>query len=327
MQTLNGLRISEREFGHLCDLSLQTLDIADTQVDDKWLKLLQKDCAAKESLQMIALKRCKLVTDVGLEILTKNCKNLRKVFLGHNPNYTENGIIKSLPTCKRLEKVVLSNIDIGNKGLTELAKKCTHLKEVCVNFTNVDSEGVTKLAKYCKDLEKVDLDGCPKDQDASMDNALQHLGKCKRLTRLSLKKTQVTDKAIKALADACALNQADLTGFRALAHYCCRWPPCAAEPPSVNCSNCGSSGASVSLKKNYHLEEIILSKNPGVTIDGVKHMIEKCEGIKLLHLEETTIDHDHMCQIRKFAEDMCQIRGIAVGGIDLEPDPGKKESA
>ena len=93
------------------------------------------------------------------------------------------------------KELVLSDTELTDAGLKEVATKLKQLKVLNLNKTKITDEGLKELVTV-KNLEMLSLDGT-----GITDEGLKELYKLKELKKLYLRNTKVTKKGVKALQE------------------------------------------------------------------------------------------------------------------------------
>eukprot|EP00040_Diaphanoeca_grandis_P004252 m.27783 g.27783 ORF g.27783 m.27783 type:complete len:455 (+) comp15808_c1_seq1:137-1501(+) len=138
--------ISRKGLGAISDgcTNLKTLDMGwCIKVDDDALTHL----AHCTKLRKINLHGCTLITDTGLEVLTKGCKGLIALDLKMCDNITDDGIRAVVASCRFLKKLGLYGVNkVTNVGLRAIAHGLPHLMELNIRFcTEVTEEGTDSI--------------------------------------------------------------------------------------------------------------------------------------------------------------------------------------
>jgi hypothetical protein len=99
-----------------------------------------------------------------------------------------------------LTLIRLDSTQVGNEGATAFGNKCKQLTDIFMSYTQVGDEGVRALANGCPKLTWLGLINCNQVSDESV---MVLANKCKQLKHIFIHRTQVTECAAQALADAC----------------------------------------------------------------------------------------------------------------------------
>ena len=119
----------------------------------------------------IILQVFNAIGDEGLEVIAKNCKNLRWLRVERGDRdvqqgfITQRGLISIALNCRRLKYIAAYITDINNAALTTIANNCQQLKDFRLVLLDEDNdvseypldEGVKALMERCVDLNRLGL--------------------------------------------------------------------------------------------------------------------------------------------------------------------------
>ncbi|XP_043713206.1 F-box protein At1g47056-like [Telopea speciosissima] len=127
-----------------------------SRCDGEWDQVLKAMVEQVTGLIEVHLKAYRF-TDVGLAAIS-TCSNLKILDLVSTYECTNVGLVSIAEHCKLLRKLQIRGGDIGDEGLTAIAKGCPNLEELvlcCVNLITCLSLGL--LGSNCKILERLAL--------------------------------------------------------------------------------------------------------------------------------------------------------------------------
>ncbi|XP_031567936.1 F-box/LRR-repeat protein 7-like [Actinia tenebrosa] len=189
----------------------------------------------------IDLEGCTLIEDEGVKLLSKNCPNLRKLYIKACQQVTDKGIIEIAQNCFKLLSVKLPMENVSSKGLVAVVKNNPHLKRIYAYSRAVTQKTLTAIASTCSDLETLIVyESCLKDHENSSmdvltDAMLMTLAEgCGKLKEITLRYNQIllSDLSLVCLATKCRMleqfvvDYCDLdykitdVGLIALAKFC-----------------------------------------------------------------------------------------------------------
>lgn len=149
------------------------------------------------------------VSDVSLQNIGANCKNLLEIGLSKCHSLSDEGIRGLVPSCTGMRSIDLTCCHLlTDNALATIAKYCSHLTclrlEACSLLTE---NGFGQIVTGCPQLQEIDLTDCN-----ISDSALQHLSNCSELKVLKLGLcTKVTSKGLAHIGSNCRnLEELDL---------------------------------------------------------------------------------------------------------------------
>jgi F-box/leucine-rich repeat protein 2/20 len=157
--------------------SIHHLNIAYTQIGDWGLSAV----GMCRSLEYFSIAGCQGITDLGLSFL-------------------EGG----MRTRHRLRLLDMSECEhITDKGLHTVANMCPNLQCLLIaDVGKVSVKGINHVAVRCKHIKWIDISGCIRITDASIESVAKARSP---LTRLDLENNNITDKGVKMLTHGCRL--------------------------------------------------------------------------------------------------------------------------
>jgi hypothetical protein len=193
-----------------------------SQVDD-----VRRDLNMLKSLQIINLRDCVNLTDIGLQGIIERCRSLRELYLRG---------------CDKLSDKSLSNMILPYKHTTALSQ---HLLTLDVSFCRLmTATGILTVTSHCSGLEELNVSGIATVNDKFLKELVD---KCPSITRLIMQRcllvtdaglcqlsaslwlqtldasfcTKITDEGIEVLTLACSgLNHLCLKKLSKLSDKC-----------------------------------------------------------------------------------------------------------
>lgn len=192
-------------------------------LEDGHLKYLE----GKE-IQTLNLNACQTITDVGVQIVAKNCPKLRSFSIYWNLRVTDNGIKALLKNCTEITTLNLSGckgmtnkiletictfcvgikilnltrcLKLTDEGLAQLLENCPNIEVLYLYaISSFTDKSYTKLSNL-RDLKVLDLCGA---QNLTDNGVSQGFANCKALESLNLTWcVNVTDIGIESIANNC----------------------------------------------------------------------------------------------------------------------------
>lgn len=157
---------------------IRCLDISETLVTDKGMKIIAESCPLIEELNT---SLCRSVTDVGLAEVARQCPNLNKLLVN---------------TCHA------NGANMTDVGLTDVAMHSPTLRVLkIVCCPQVSVTGIGYLAAYCKNLTELDISQCL----GVTDDALKLLGRESKYLQVveAAGCLQLTSVGVNALLSGC----------------------------------------------------------------------------------------------------------------------------
>lgn len=160
-----------------------------------------------KNLQYLVLRGCREITDHGVVLLSWECPELRYIDISHThypeeENITDKSLIALSFGCKKLETVIIEELDvISDTGIVCLSKGCRNLKELNAFYCDrLGDTSICSIGKHCGELEKINL----MYSDIS-DEAIKSLADgCPRLLNLNVAFCDtITDLSLLYLAPKC----------------------------------------------------------------------------------------------------------------------------
>ena len=186
------------------------IQLRSTRIDDDALCLVANH-SAPHLVKKLLLGRLS-VGDNGIHQVCKVFVNLVELDL-HCTNITDDGLV-AVGFCKHLQRLLLCNTDVGDKGVMQIADHTTKLRVVLLGGTRVTLRSVTNLLAKCPALEWMDLDTAPLTK-----GGLNHLHKgfTHGLTRLNLARTIISPMQLERVIRVCVrLKQLDLSNYQTM---------------------------------------------------------------------------------------------------------------
>jgi hypothetical protein len=137
--------------------------VANDAITDASLISLATSCPRLRLLKL-SFRNCQGITDVGLEVIAKNCAHLNSVEIEGTPQITDRGLIALAKNCPGLDTANFyfetDHELISDIGIQALARNCPRLTSVCVwRAVKVTNVGLIELAKRCPNLRELTFFG------------------------------------------------------------------------------------------------------------------------------------------------------------------------
>lgn len=214
---------------------LDFVNLGKTKITDESVIKLAKGC---KDIRDIYLEITDHITDETLYALADNCKQLSNVYM-ENTEITDDGVIALGRRCPKLNIVDVSKTSVSDQSISFLAQTSQNLRKVYLMETRITDEAVKELANNRKEeLVRLGL-----QQTSVTDESLFAIAEnCRKLEWIFLMRTAVTDAGVVAVAQKCneALTKVDLRrtevtdkSFHALATYCDRLRDLYIEPNMI----------------------------------------------------------------------------------------------
>ena len=114
-----------------------------------------------DRLEILELARCQLVTDQGLEILTRQCPYLRRLDLEDCIHVTDASLKHFGNRWSRLESIILSCCDkVTDNGLKVLIRGCPRLKQIEIDGCSQINNKTIKRIGQLESLQSLDAFDC-----------------------------------------------------------------------------------------------------------------------------------------------------------------------
>lgn len=163
---------------------LQAVHLSTTTATiDRFVSDLSQYC---NNLQIVELEHCRLLSDISLIYLAKNCKFIRHLVLNRNCSITDHGITVVCKACRgHLEKISLSACEsITSTSVYAVAKYVPNLTYLDVSYNdNINDSSIVEIAKGCKRLRSLGLSSCEQITDLCMTKLITQ---CSRLIELDI---------------------------------------------------------------------------------------------------------------------------------------------
>ena len=213
-------------------------------------------------LKSIGLYRCDKINDSGLSALARGCSQLQSVSIYCCSNLTDVGLSVLAEECLQLEFINLhcccNVMNVGNLIPKQRVSRylCISLN-YCVNVTN---EGLCKMVQGCPKLHSLSLNYCRRIKD----HGLSFIGQCcPDLRVIDLCGNNITDVGLVALVQGCSL-------LESVNLYCCS-----------NITFITLSALSTGCSR---LQSIKLT-GTGITDAGISILAQGCPLLQSIHLE------------------------------------------
>ncbi|PFH37829.1 leucine rich repeat-containing protein [Besnoitia besnoiti] len=178
-------------------LKLRKLCLEAADISDLGLQAIA--AALGREAETLSLKRCASLSEAGHGAIADHCPNLTSLNLGFCSGVNDLSVCSLLSCCPMLRTLVLNDARISDVAL-EAIGKCLgeNLFELALHRSDrITNEGLKALAKFCPNLALLSLSACPQITDAGV----IHIAlSCRKLLKLRLDGTRVTDLAIRAVA-------------------------------------------------------------------------------------------------------------------------------
>lgn len=166
--------------------------------NDFFIKEKQFISVAKNCPYLTKIKlKWRSVTDLYIKELVKGCKRLEWIDLQHSWGLTDLGLIEIAKMCTNLHTIKVSNVEITDKSVIELARTHPDLKKVHLKSTSTTDLCLTEF-KNCKNLHTMHLSGRQYSEKSLVEFAQAH----PNLKELGLANTCVTDVGVMEILKA-----------------------------------------------------------------------------------------------------------------------------
>jgi hypothetical protein len=245
--------------------------------------------AAGPHVRNVGLKKCKAITDAGVQALAAGCSGLTAIHLEDCSAITDAGAQALARGCPGLISIDLCRCSaITDAGAQALAKGCPGLTAIRLKGCSaITDAGAQALARGCPGLISIDLCRC----SAMTDAGAQALARgCRGLISIRLEDcSAITDAGAQALARGCpglisirlkgcsAITDA---GAQALAAGC----PGLTTIHLQHCSKMTDAGVMALAKGCPGLTSIYLDGCSEMTDAGVQALAKGCPGLTSIHL-------------------------------------------
>jgi len=148
------------KLAHLTHLYLSGFEITDEGVEQIALSY--------PNLLELGLLRCN-ITDESATILAAHCKRLTNINFSDCSKITDAGVKAITMGCSNVTKLDLSECDITDQSLIDIASQYPYLKDLQVSGCNITDEGLKAIAAGCPQLEHLGVMGCKKISNVGID--------------------------------------------------------------------------------------------------------------------------------------------------------------
>ncbi|KAF3975457.1 hypothetical protein CMV_001302 [Castanea mollissima] len=238
-----------------CD-NLVELDLTNaTELKDSAAAMV----AEARNLERLWMRRCKMVTDMGVGCIAVGCRKLKLLSLKWCVGVGDLGVGLIAVKCKDIRSLDLSYLPISDKCLPSILN-LQYLEDLAlVGCYGIDDNSLAVLKNGCKSLKKLDMSSCEKVTHIGLSSVFS-CTKCLEQVTLANGYSVNLD-----LADS--LNK--LSKLQSIKLDGCL----------VTCAGLGAIGDwCVSLK------ELSLSKCKGVTDEGLTYLVTKQRDLRILDI-------------------------------------------
>ena len=139
-----------------CLSQLRSLNISETAITDKGIKVLAQSCPF---LEEVNTSICGNITDIGLADVTRFCLNLTRLYVNTSQsnmaNLTDVGLTDIAINCKRLRVLSMCSCpQASEKGIRQLALNCPELEVLdvsqCLAITDPALFALASRSKYLR---------------------------------------------------------------------------------------------------------------------------------------------------------------------------------
>ncbi|KAK4775915.1 hypothetical protein SAY87_023876 [Trapa incisa] len=228
--------------------------------------------AAAKNLERLWLRRCKLITDMGVGCIAVGCRKLKLLSLKWCLGVGDLGVELVAVKCNDIRTLDLSYLPISSKCLPSILK-LQYLEDLILEGCfGLDNDSLAALEHGCKSLKTLDISSCQNISHVGLSSFLSGTECLKQLTLAH--GSPVTAPLATSLKKLFMLQSLKLDGC------------------SVTCSGLKAIGNSCGS-----LRELSLSKCPGVTDEGFSFLVARQKQLKKLditccrRITDFSIDH------------------------------------
>jgi hypothetical protein len=137
-------------------------------VSDRCLSTLAR--RSQGTLTYLNLMLAPDITDLGLILVLKNCRNLGQLNIVYCPRISDDALFHLTHLVPSIHTLIISgNEQISNAGVKAVAQKCRGLRKlVLIACERLDDLAVMHVAKHCKNLMKFSVGECHAVSDAAV---------------------------------------------------------------------------------------------------------------------------------------------------------------
>ena len=301
---------------------------SDIEISD-FLNFLHRHCTNLQSLELNVYYNQEVIINIQTSVLILHINDIEVV--NENSCYPEHQTLnllcsdgaRTIPLnslyCTQINKLYLSDNEIGDDGAKELAANlhhCTQLNKFYLSGNEIGDDGAKELAAnlhHCTQLKKLDLSGNEIGDDGAKELAA-NLHHCTQLKKLDLSGNEIGDDGAKELA--------------ANLHYCTQL-----KKLNLSGNAIGDDGAK-ELAANLHhctqLKELDLADNYKIGDDGAKELaanLHHCTQLSKLDLGYNDIGDDGAKELAANLHHCTQLNELDLSGNYKIGDDDPKELA
>lgn len=131
---------------------------------------LSESAISWKYLQSLHWNCCSSIGDEALCVMTRWCRNLKKLDISYCTGVGDEGIISVSRNCKFLTDLILSFCDqVGDAGMVAIARACPQLSLLRLNYVKkLGDKGISSIGVNCPLLEYLDISGCEQITDIGL---------------------------------------------------------------------------------------------------------------------------------------------------------------
>ena len=183
-------------------IDLLALSEIGIEITDQFVSDLIKQ--TKQSVLKLNFTDCTEITDLSLDRIGNNFKNLEEVIFKGCDKISLVGIRSLALNCQNLKKISFKGYDIGDSGLRVIASNLVAIEEIDLSgCAKVSDRGLSELGHCCRNLKSINLRGCSSINESGY-WALCELEHCTELTEIDLSHCiYLSDVGVVALTKRC----------------------------------------------------------------------------------------------------------------------------
>ncbi len=155
---------------------LQSLCMIECKNITEWaLQVVSKQCPNIRSLSVI---HCNNVTDAGMQSVATNCKGLQELHLDKSRRFTDQTLLAVAKGCPDLRLLTLTDcLQYSQSAFMKLVKGCSQLRYLSLRgCSQVDDGWIEGIIQHCPNLRNLDVSGCTNISDYALERLSEHFG-------------------------------------------------------------------------------------------------------------------------------------------------------